>query len=564
MRRWVLLLLLLLFAIATPAQAQKKVYDISNYDVDLVMRTDGSYRVTEQITFDFRQGNFTFATRNIPLDKIDRITEMQVQSDDVVLQEVKVEMRDEEQFIRWTFPERTGPTTFTLSYTVYGALFATDGTNKIDWDAIGTGWSVPIYDVDVRVTVPAAFGLAASDIRIAPQGEGRLIQTPQGYVASFSHPRLSPGTAYRIIVSFPRQLEGRTSSRTTSTGGPRTPNVQQVLAAIIAGLLGLIPGLIGFFRWRGPKFRVTTMEKPDVSLPRAAVLLKGASTAGERAFPAVVFDLAARGHLTLRRVKRKVWIFSQKKVEVDFHEDPGDLNEFERELIDEMRDYETLEDFGTRARSFRSNMLKQVQANLIDEGYLDNHRSRSIWLFVTGFAMDMLATLVVLAGVFIQGWLLVAAGLLFGLGIGAFVAGTRMYTPTEKGARMRAEIEAYLESTRQEIERLRQYDPAEAARAFIRELPWLSLDSDVNRRWVKKLADSLKEAREDLSVPPWAEDLTDESVQAASQAYVAFQPYYHVTMATAAAVAPSSGAAGASAAGAGAGGGAGGGGGGAG
>lgn len=100
MRRWISITLWLVLAIATPALAQEKVYDIANYDVDLVLRTDGSYRVTERITFDFQQGNFTFATRNIPLDKIDRITEMQVQSEDVVLRDVTVEMRDEEQFIR--------------------------------------------------------------------------------------------------------------------------------------------------------------------------------------------------------------------------------------------------------------------------------------------------------------------------------------------------------------------------------------------------------------------------------------------------------------------------------
>ncbi|RME44498.1 MAG: DUF2207 domain-containing protein, partial [Chloroflexi bacterium] len=384
MRRWIFIFLLLLFAFAAPALAQQKIYEISNYDVELVMRPDGSYRVTETITFDFQQGTFTFATRNIPLDKIDRITDVQVQSDDVALRDVSVEVRGNEELIRWTYPERTGPTTFTITYTVYGALFEADGKNLIDWDAIGTGWSVPIYDVDVRVTVPAAFNLTAADIHIEPRDEGRLTETSGGYVASFSYPRLSPHTAYRVIVSFPRQLPGQTRSRATPAGGRSgrriAPTGEQVAGGVIAALLGLIPGLIAFFRWRGPQLRLTAMDRPDVSLPRAAVLLNGTSAAGQRAFAAVVFDLAARGHLTLRRVKHKTWIFSQKRVEVDFHEDPGDLSPFERELIDELRDYETLEEFGLRASSFRSETLKEIYNDLVEEGYLENHMTRSIGL----------------------------------------------------------------------------------------------------------------------------------------------------------------------------------------
>lgn len=557
MRRWILTAILGFLVVAMPALAQQKVYDISNYDVDVVLRTDGSYRVTEHITFDFQQGAFTFATRNIPLTHIDSIEDISVHSDDVRLRNVTRDVRSGEHIIRWEFPERTGPTTFTLSYAAHGALFAADGLNKIDWDAVGTGWSVPVHDVDVQVVVPAAFDLTATDIQIQPRDEGRLTETSEGWVAKFSYPRLSPGTAYRVIVSFPRQLAGRPPGSARSGSGIEW---ELIVAAITAGLLGTVPGVVAFFRWRGPSFESTNIEEPGIPLPRAAVLLNGATSGGQRAFPAVVFDLAARGHLTLRRVEHKRWIFSQKKIEIEFHEDPADLNDFEQDLIDELKPHDTLEQFGSRARSYRKDKLNEVQGALIEEGYLVKHRSRSTRLFGAGFLFDAVA---ILLGVVVGGWMWVVAGLLFGLSIGAFFAGARMHTPTEKGARLKAEIEAYLDQTREKIERLRQYDPTEAARTFIRQLPWLALDSDVDQRWVKKLADALKEAREDLEAPPWAEDLTGETVEAASQAYVAFMPYYHVTTAAAAAAAPSSGAAGAGA-GAGAGGGAGGGGGGAG
>lgn len=557
MRRWLLISLLTFLVVATPAVAQQKVYELSNYDVDLVLRTDGAYHVTENVTFDFQQGTFTFATRNIPLRYIDAVEDIRVRSADVRITDIERDVRSGEQFIRWEFPERSAPTGFTLSYTVHGALFETDGQNKVDWDAVGTDWSVPVHDVDVRVVLPAAFGLAADEIEIAPQDEGQLRETTDGWAASFSHDQLSPGTAYRVIVTFPKQLEGRSGPRSAG----RDVNWQLVIAALVAGVLGTVPGLAAFVRWRGPEIESANVEEPDVSLPRAAVLLEGASSSGQRAFPAVVFDLASRGHLTLRRVEKKTWVFSQKKVEVDFREDSADLTDFEQALIDEMKQHDTLEDFGSGARSYRSDELETIRDDLIEEGYLMNRRSRSMRLLGAGVLADLVA---IVLGIVLGGWVWIVAGLLFGLSAGAIFASTRTYTPTEKGAQLKADVEAYLDYVRDEIERLRPYDPAEAARTFIRELPWLSLDSDVDQRWVKKLADALKEAREDLEVPPWAEDLTDETVETASQAYVAFMPYYHVTTAAAAAVAPSSGAAGASAAGAGAGGGAGGGGGGAG
>lgn len=557
-RSLVVLAAALLLILAQPARAQSKVYEIADYNVTLTVREDGSYGVVEEITFDFQQGTFTFATRDIPLRLIDSITDVEVGSTDVALRDVSQSVRGGEQHIRWTFPERTGPTTFTLRYTAHGALFASDDANVIDWDAVGTGWSVPIHDVDVRVVLPEAFDLTRNEIDIQPQTEGELTQTDAAWVAEFHHARLAPGTAYRVIVTIPQQLPGRTlASRSQGAAVPW----ERIAAAVAAVVVGLLPGLTAFARWRGPRYEATTVEEPDIALPRAAVLLHGASTSGQRAFPAVIFDLAARGHLTLRRVTQKTWIFDQKKVRVVYHVDPADLTEFEQRVVDEMHEYDTLEAFGRRAGSFRSHSLQEIRQDLIDEGYLRSNLSRSYSLVAAGVILDLTA---VLLAVLVGGWLWTVVGLLFGLGIGVLFASARAYTPTEEGARLKAQIKAYIDQTRDDIGQLRQYDPTAAARRFIAELPWLALDSDVDERWVDKLADSLKEAREDLEVPPWAEDMTDEAIPTANQAYAAFMPYYHVTAATAAAVAPSSGAAGASAAGAGAGGGAGGGGGGAG
>ena len=47
--------------------AQEKVYEIARLRASLEVRPDGSYRIREEITYDFQVGSFTFAERDIPL-----------------------------------------------------------------------------------------------------------------------------------------------------------------------------------------------------------------------------------------------------------------------------------------------------------------------------------------------------------------------------------------------------------------------------------------------------------------------------------------------------------------
>ncbi|NBB75014.1 MAG: DUF2207 domain-containing protein, partial [Bacteroidetes bacterium] len=142
-----------LLSLDAPVQAQDQQYALSNYDVRLTLRTDGTIRVEETVRFDFQQGAFTFGTRTIPQGRIDALYDVQVTSPDASIMEVTHD-DDGAATIRWTFRERTQPATFALSYTVAGALEADDGDNVVDWQAIGDGWTVPIRDIDVTVSIP--------------------------------------------------------------------------------------------------------------------------------------------------------------------------------------------------------------------------------------------------------------------------------------------------------------------------------------------------------------------------------------------------------------------------
>ena len=536
-----------------PVRAQDKTYALSDYDVRLTLRADGTYRVEETVRFDFQQGAFTFATRTIPQGRIDALYDVQVTSPDAPIAEVTHE-DDGAATIRWTFPERTQPATFTLSYTVAGALEADDGNNVIDWQAIGDGWTVPIRDIDVTVSVP--FGDVPRDsIAVQPADEATLDRTGAGWTASFAHDALAPGDGYRVIVRFPERI---------AVAEPKDDQ-EGLMVLTTAGLLviGLIGGVILLSAWSGPSVDPETVDdpqRPDLALPYAAFLAHDSSTGRSRMFSAVLFDLAQRGHVTLRREQRDSWLESDDVVTVTVDTDRFGLTDFENALLDEVQQHDTLKAFGQQTSSYRHEQLESVREQVIERGWFRSYEARSNRLVVVGV---LLAAAAVGLPFLLTGWAaFLAVGLLGGPGLAALLGGSLRYVITVPGAQRKAQVLAYLDATREQVETRRDADPVAAAQQLLDDLPWLILDPDVDKAWLDDLKDALEDAEGDVPLPDWLDDAVGQTEDAASAAVATFMPIYIAVISTSGAT--GAGAVAGGAAGAGAAGGAGGGGGGAG
>jgi len=549
-----LLVTIVLSAVAVPTAAQSKTYAISSYDVTLVLQNDGTYLVTEEIAYDFQEGSFSFGTRMIPNEGFDELRNVQVTSPDAQILETTTRMEDDQTVIRWTFPERMEPATFTLSYTVLGALIEDDDLNRIDWQAIGSEWSVPIQDVTVQVELPD-FGLQASDFQIDGEKEGQVRETDSGIEITFQHAELEPGEGFWVKVEFPQQLEGRP---------PNEINWTLVGAVGVALLIGLLPSVVLWRRWRGPRHKTHSAEGPDMPFPQAGVLLKGASSEGQRAIPAMLYDLAARGHITLKRTKEKQRFGGkQPQVQIEFHETREDLSEGERRLLDELRDYDSLTEFGHKGNRFRQELLSDARLELRTQGDLAYHGPRSQVVWISSILALILGIVISVLG---GGWWFLALGLGTGLFIaGLILGGLTHYTLTEQGAQKRASVEAYLDHLVEELASLKRHEPVGAAQFFIDHLPWLALHERVWSKHMDEIKDGLKaaDAEDRFEMPPWLQDFTDEAEKGFAPAYASFAACYAVIGDTGGATAAGA-AGGAASAGAGAAGGAGGGGGGAG
>lgn len=558
---------------ATRVAAQEKRYAIDAYDVALAVQPDGSYRVTERLAYRFEGGTFTFAYRDVPMRFIGGLTLDSVTLNGRRLEDVRVRAERGQEHIRWAFPPTSGHAEFGLAYTVRGALFAHGVNDIVDWDAVGNEWTVPISNVRVAVLLPAALVRDSAGLT-APLG--RISRTDDGWRVDYEYPQLPPRTAYRAIVSFPKVLAGRGDWPGTGTrvagAAPRRSAGSSLPADYrwklpLAIVLGFLPGIWLLVLWRGPRREETGAGQPPAPLQRAAAILPELSGGPARVFGATLLDLAARGHLELRRTGSGR-VFKQTKVEAIRRDVPADpLSPFEREYLDELARYPTLDRFAMKGGRYRRRVLADMRRALIAEGLLEDHSRRSYTLIALAIVLELGGAALVIATAMGGGpgfvRLLPWAVALVGLAPGLLIAAIRLRTPTESGALLRAQVLGYLASLRSEMERALEGSPVEAARLYIANLPWLTLDTKVSAYWVQKLAAKLKKADGDLPTPGWAVDTTGGRAKG-SDAYVAFMPYYHVTAAAAGAAGAGAGGAGAGGAGAGAGGGAGGGGGGAG
>lgn len=522
-----LLLGLILLALVAPAWGQDKQYELSNVDVTIALRPDGTYDVEETLAYDFQRGTFTYAYRSVPTDDVGAVRDVRVTSPDTAVDSLQTTTEDETMRIRWTFPERAEPARFQIQYVLEEAIYERGARNVVDRDVMAPEAIVPTHDVDVRVVLPSAFDVRRDEVAVDPS-DGTVTREGGQIVAHVHRNRVDEGADLPIAVSFPKQVPGAF----LPTGG-------QIALALVLLCAGVGAGAVANRSWRGPRPDVTARRPPrDVDVPAAAVLLKGRS--GQIA-PALLFDLARRGHLTLTHDREDGTFTSSEVVRIDVHADPTDLDDLEAAFVDALAPYDTLGDFWSDTSSFRSQQAQSIRDDLVDRGWIRRHTRRSNALI----AMGVVALAAGVASLFV---LEAAPALVLffggtGASIGAFVAGARRRTWTGDGARRAMALRSFLDYEKAEIDRLREHDPVRAAERTVASLPWLMLHADVSSSWIEETTEALDAADRVPDVPDGFVSLVAQQ-ENANAAATAFLPVVGVMSTTESSGAGAAGAAG--------------------
>jgi uncharacterized membrane protein YgcG len=349
-RRFAVLIVCMLMSMGwmACADAQGISYDTLDYHVDLVVRENNTFSVTETITVDFlspahgiyryitvggeiffndENGNLASIPGNLKLSNISAAdVELDYSSD------------SDNAILRLGSPNftLTGLKTYTLSY---DAAAYDDGLELFDqvyWDLIPTGWETPIEHASFTVTMPKDFDLEAMDIITGATGSGdesRVVWSKAGNVVSgevVGMLNTYEGVTFRVLLP-----EGYFVNERTDTW--------MALLSIAASTAAAFAALFLFLRFGKDKKVIPVVEfypPDDLSPAEVGYVLDG--SANKNDIISLVPYFAEKGYMEIRRLEPKKKFLSSDIEQYEFNklkDLPQDAPEYQKIFFDGLFSY---------------------------------------------------------------------------------------------------------------------------------------------------------------------------------------------------------------------------------
>lgn len=472
MRRFILFFLIICGLVSVPVAAQALEYAIGDYHVEVTVLPDGDYQVEERIEYRVLSGDMSEGMRTIPRTRLDDISDLTVTAEEADLSTFEIDRQGGNLRLRWSFPERRNDLTVTLRYRAEGALQGVDGRNRVDWMALGEGWSVPVSDLQARLRVPKAWADGPQALRINPRTVVR--ETEQYWVMDWAFGRVPAGEGRRIRISFP---EAVASARSPSSDGRNLWAIGGILSVPILVLVGI--GVAAFVQHQKVKRAVRSTPPDDIDLASAIALLSEGGGFKGGAHPALLLDMASQGYLKLIPGEKK-W-FGQSKVRVVAGERSLDeLPDPERALaalvVNETLDHK----FQRKTRKWRRKHGETIRDRLFQAGWITPDRERRHQALAV-LAGALAVVVFVGAGLLFfrpEGTPLVVGAVVCGLaGLTGLVSGIvalQLYRLTEAGRAQRLALKGWLYHIRQSFN-ARRYGTRQGLALVSEHLGWVGL-----------------------------------------------------------------------------------------
>uniref|UniRef100_UPI00257AC232 DUF2207 domain-containing protein n=1 Tax=Candidatus Borrarchaeum sp. TaxID=2846742 RepID=UPI00257AC232 len=481
-------------------------YDLSGYETTITVNQDASLDISEQITFRFLSGDFGFAYRTIPYRGFDEIKNIQVYGDS---SEAYIEASDEEAGtfsvakgfdeveITWYYERvyvgsQPVERTFILTYTVTNAISYEDNYDIVDWQAIGSDWDVPIYNVHVQVILPKTY--TTEDILIPDKirSESTVIiseNNGKSVVDVYYDSYLPPNTSYEIIVRFPSTVEQPFSWRQylNRTGW--------LIGVIFFVIFSGIYAAIYLFRGRDPPVFVNKQAiglNPPRELHPAIVESLRSEGATMNGVLVTIFYLAKKGYLELWQYGSDSFLrltddgynaIRRKTL-------PDDLTKIDWHVLRTVSIYEY--DKKTRIEVMNPDRFAEALEEIEQELHLQQllpttysatkatYQKFAFFVMAAGFFIVFSLFFFRTVGLALLGTLVLASGLI-GIVIGNFMANR-----TEHGAMMNKEFKFFLRNVKREANRIKKMrEPYEAMKYLDEYLPWLFISGLNVSKWIK-------------------------------------------------------------------------------
>lgn len=380
-----LLLALSLFGLVTPSNAQSRSVVLERRDAIFTLHNSNLIDVEETWVVRFNGGPFRSATRTIPLNRVDDITNWSVsragkqyEKSDLERSDSYYVQRESGQYtIKWFFSQARDETlTFTLRYQLVGAMQVFAGGDQFYWTFIEADRDYPINSSRVEVRFPSDLPptkvLSASYLDNEQNGTAQQLDAR---TLLFTSQNIRPKQVWELRAQVPHgflQLE-----EAAWQWRERMQPVFSFYALLAAGLVMLIGFLALLLRWlraRRPWAQVRKSEfrtsPPDGMLPTAAGLLIDGSLLPRHVI-ALLIDLTRRGQITLEKADKAITL---QKLKQNPKKQQSDITEFEQTILNDFfrgRNTASINRNGGLYNRFRS-MEPEWLRYLVSEGYYDS------------------------------------------------------------------------------------------------------------------------------------------------------------------------------------------------
>jgi hypothetical protein len=385
----------------------------AQFDVGIVLLSDGNLSITETQVIDFEEGPFTAGSRNIPLGKVDGISNVsvsevvngqnvpytQVSSFDREPGTFSVTQTSSELLINWGFsPTTDASRTFEIAYLVAGAVRnypSEDPPNQqIWWTAISSELTetAPVLESTTTITLPQAVDPA----QVVSGTENLPIEptTSDDTTWSWHATDLRNGDDLTVRLQFPPLVNVPTPSwqarddeqRAQDESNDQRSAVYNLGFLALGGLGAIVGGMSLYGLWytkgRDPQVGpvASFLAHPPGDLPPGAVGVLLDETADQRDIVATLVDLGNRGVIKLEENKSDgfLGIGSSSDYDITLQQVPEEVRPFEKTLLVSLFGSELeagkkvkMSDVGGRFQGSSETIKNQLYDEVVDRKFFD-------------------------------------------------------------------------------------------------------------------------------------------------------------------------------------------------
>ncbi len=399
-----LLALAVLWGSMGAAQAQEKSLYWQRYDVNITVQQNSDMLVEEIQQIAFTSGTFRFGFRAIPLDRVERIADVQVSE---IVAGVErpyrpgssaeygfvTDTNQGELEVEWFFPPTSDSThTYIVRYRVIGGLRFYEGGDQVYWKAIAPDHNFLILASKVTVTLPATF--AQNQLVVASYGAPASSAFNQRGQVVFEAQNIPADEELEVRVEFPPDVV-QGSPPAWQVADDRKQTWGPVFSVFFGGLgLVLLAGgpLAVYLLWhtRGRDRPVGLVAEyitePPGDLPAGVAGTLVDEKADVKDIVASIVDLARRGAIRMEEEKKEGFLGIGSGRDFIFRlEDPDKATRpYEKTLIDHIfggRDERRMSDLRQKFYKAIPELREQLYQEVVKEDFFPQNpqTTRRIW-----------------------------------------------------------------------------------------------------------------------------------------------------------------------------------------